>query len=219
MPGDLKLVIADGQTSFRCALKHALAGIAENTEILEAGSVAIARSLLAQNDDLDLVLLELDVPGACGLTGLIALRDQNRSVPMLVVSAHDDPIVVRCALTFGAAGFVSKAAGVDEIRCAVEKVLAGLVVSAGREQPGPERDPAIADLIRRLLSLTPQQTRVLGQVAAGLLNKQIAYRLGVSEATVKAHVSAILEKLGVRSRAQAVMLLSRLGAEPPGAPR
>jgi DNA-binding NarL/FixJ family response regulator len=209
-----KFVIADDHPLFRGALKQALAGIAENTEILEAGDFDITKSLVAGNEDLDLVLLDLTMPGASGLSGLIALRGIHHSVPMVVVSAHDDPVTIRRALDLGASGFISKSASIDEIRSAVQTVLAGGIVAPGNVELGAERDPEISDLIRRLLSLTPQQTRVLGMLAEGLLNKQIAYELNVSEATIKAHVSAILQKLGVDSRTQAVIMLAKIGTDP-----
>ena len=209
-----KFVIADDHPLFRGALKQALSGMADNIDIVEAGDFDTAKAAVAGNDDLDLVLLDLSMPGASGLSGLIALRGIHSAVPMVVVSAHDDPVTIRRALELGASGFISKSASIDEIRGAVETVLAGGIASPGNIELGVERDPEISNLIRRLLSLTPQQTRVLGMIAEGLLNKQIAYELGVSEATIKAHVSAILQKLGVDSRTQAVIMLSRIGADP-----
>jgi len=160
------------------------------------------------------VLLDLSMPGASGLSGLISLRGIHATVPVVIISAHDDPETIRRALELGASGFISKSASMDEIREAVETVLSGEITAPGDIDLGVERDPEISDLIKRLQSLTPQQTRVLGMLAEGLLNKQIAYELGVSEATIKAHVSAILQKLGVDSRTQAVILLSKIGGEP-----
>lgn len=211
MPTGYKFVIADDHPLFRGALKQALAGMAKDIEILEAGDFDITKSIVAGNEDVDLVLLDLTMPGASGLSGLIALRGIHHSVPMIVVSAHDDPVTIRRALDLGASGFISKSASMEEIRQAIETVLGGGIVAPGNVELGAERDPEVSDLIRRLLSLTPQQTRVLGMLAEGLLNKQIAYELNVSEATIKAHVSAILQKLGVDSRTQAVITLARIG--------
>lgn len=211
MPTGYKFVIADDHPLFRGALKQALAGMAKDIEILEAGDFEITKSIVAGNEDVDLVLLDLTMPGASGLSGLIALRGIHHSVPMIVVSAHDDPVTIRRALDLGASGFISKSASMEEIRQAIETVLGGGIVAPGNVELGAERDPEVSDLIRRLLSLTPQQTRVLGMLAEGLLNKQIAYELNVSEATIKAHVSAILQKLGVDSRTQAVITLARIG--------
>ena len=214
MSSGYKFVIADDHPLFRGALKQALAGVSNVATILEAGDFDSAKALVAGNDDIDLVLLDLAMPGAAGLSGLISLRGINAAVPLVVVSAHDDPETIRRSLELGASGFISKSASMEEIRGAVETVLGGGVSAPADVDLGVERDPEISDLIKRLQSLTPQQTRVLGMLAEGLLNKQIAYELGVSEATIKAHVSAVLHKLAVDSRTQAVILLSRIGADP-----
>ncbi len=214
MPSSYKFVIADDHPLFRGALKQALASFAENTGILEAGDFDSAKALIVANDDVDLVLLDLSMPGASGLSGLVSLRGVHPAVPMVVVSAHDDPETIRRALELGASGFISKSASMEEIRSGVETVLAGGISAPVGIELGVERDPEISDLIKRLQSLTPQQTRVLSMLAEGLLNKQIAYELDVSEATIKAHVSAVLQKLGVDSRTQAVILLSKIGSDP-----
>ena len=214
MSSGYKFVIADDHPLFRGALKQALAGLSNVETILEAGDFDSAKAIVAGNDDIDLVLLDLTMPGAAGLSGLVSLRGINAAVPLVVVSAHDDPETIRRSLELGASGFISKSASMEEIRGAVETVLNGGVTAPEGIDLGVERDPEISDLIKRLQSLTPQQTRVLGMLAEGLLNKQIAYELGVSEATIKAHVSAVLHKLAVDSRTQAVILLSRIGADP-----
>jgi DNA-binding NarL/FixJ family response regulator len=209
-----RFVIADDHPLFRGALRQALAGIGDAREILEAGDFERTKALVAEQQDLDLVLLDLTMPGASGLSGLVALRGLHHSVPLVVVSAHDDPVTIRRALDLGASGFISKSASMDEIRGAVETVLSGGIAAPANIAPAGTGDPEVSDLIRRLQTLTPQQTRVLGMLAEGLLNKQIAYELDVSEATIKAHVSAILQKLGVDSRTQAVILLSKISADP-----
>ena len=209
-----KFVIADDHPLFRGALRQALAGLADVAAILEAGDFETVKALVAKNSDIDLVLLDLTMPGASGLSGLISLRGVDAAVPMVVVSAHDDAQTIRRALELGASGFISKSASMEEIRAGVETVLAGGIAAPAGLDLGVEGDAEISDLIKRLQSLTPQQTRVLGMLAEGLLNKQIAYELGVSEATIKAHVSAVLQKLGVDSRTQAVILLSRIGTDP-----
>lgn len=209
-----KIIVADDHPLFRGALKQTIGAIAGSGTVLEAGDFESAKRIVAENDDVDLVLLDLSMPGASGLSGLISLRGVHAGVPMVVVSAHDDPETIRRALELGASGFISKSASMEDIRQAVETVLAGGIAAPAGVDLGVERDPEISDLIRRLQSLTPQQTRVLGMLAEGLLNKQIAYELNVSEATIKAHVSAVLQKLGVDSRTQAVIQLSKIGAEP-----
>jgi DNA-binding NarL/FixJ family response regulator len=214
LPTGYRFVIADDHPLFRGALKQALSAIADNTEILEAGDFDRTKALVTGNEDLDLVLLDLTMPGASGLSGLIALRGLHHSVPLVVVSAHDDPVTIRRALDLGASGFISKSASIEEIRGAVETVLGGGIAAPAEIELSAEGDPEVSDLIRRLQTLTPQQTRVLGMLAEGLLNKQIAYELNISEATIKAHVSAILQKLGVDSRTQAVIRLAKIGADP-----
>ncbi|MCO5063418.1 MAG: response regulator transcription factor [Rhizobiaceae bacterium] len=214
MPSGYKIVIADDHPLFRGALKQALAGIGNVITVLEAGDFEEVKQLAISTDDIDLVLLDLSMPGASGLSALISLRGIHPDVPMMVVSAHDDVTTIRRALELGASGFISKSAAMEEIREAVVTVLNGEVATPTGVDLGVEHDLEISNIIRRLQSLTPQQTRVLGMLAEGLLNKQVAYELGVSEATIKAHVSAILQKLDVDSRTQAVILLSKIGHEP-----
>jgi DNA-binding NarL/FixJ family response regulator len=214
LSSDLTIVIADDHPLFRGALKQSLSGLGEDASILEAGDFEATKLLVADHPEVDLLLLDLSMPGASGLSGLIALRGVHASVPVVIVSAHDDPETIRRALDLGASGFISKSASVDDIRAAVRTVLDGGIAAPVGVDLGVEQDAEISGLIRKIQSLTPQQTRVLGMLAAGLLNKQIAYELGVSEATIKAHVSAVLMKLGVDSRTQAVILLSRIGTEP-----
>ena len=213
MPEGYKFVIADDHPLFRGALKQALAGLDNVSTILEAGDFEAAKTLVKENEDLDLVLLDLSMPGVSGLSGLISLRGIHPSAPMVVVSAHDDPQTIRRALDLGASGFISKSASMENIRAAISAVLAGDVAVPTGIELGVELDAEISAIIRRMQSLTPQQTRVLSMLAEGLLNKQIAYELGVSEATIKAHVSAILQKLDVDSRTQAVIMLNKMGAE------
>jgi DNA-binding NarL/FixJ family response regulator len=217
LPEGYKFVIADDHPLFRGALKQALSGLDNVSIILEAGDFEAAKSLVKDHDDLDLVLLDLSMPGVSGLSGLISLRGIHPSAPMVVVSAHDDPQTIRRALDLGASGFISKSASMEDIRAAISAVLAGDVAVPAGIDLGVEHDAEISAIIRRMQSLTPQQTRVLSMLAEGLLNKQIAYELGVSEATIKAHVSAILQKLDVDSRTQAVIMLNKMGAEQAGA--
>jgi DNA-binding NarL/FixJ family response regulator len=210
----LKFVVADDHPLFRGALRQALAGLGQETQILEAGDFEAAQAIAAGEEDIDLLLLDLSMPGASGLSGLVSMRAACPEVPIVVVSAHDAAETVRRALELGASGFISKSASMEEIRAAVRQVLEGGVAMPANLELGTEGDPEMSQLIRRLQSLTPQQTRVLTMLSSGLLNKQIAYELEVSEATVKAHVSAVLQKLGVDSRTQAVILLAKLGSEP-----
>jgi DNA-binding NarL/FixJ family response regulator len=150
------------------------------------------------------------MPGVRGFSGLMYLRAQYPSVPVVVVSANDDPAVIRRCMDFGASGFIPKTLGIEPIRDAIARVLNGGVWTPPDVDLNATADAETAALMARLTALTPQQVRVLMMLSEGLLNKQIAYELGVSEATVKAHVSAILQKLGVESRTQAVIAASKI---------
>jgi DNA-binding NarL/FixJ family response regulator len=205
-------VIADDHPLFRGALREAVSGLFDDAAIAEAGSFEDASALLERGGDVDLVLLDLTMPGVRGFSGLMYLRAQYPSVPVVVVSANDDPAVIRRCMEFGASGFIPKTLGVDEMRVAIKGVLEGGVWTPPDVDLKTGTDKETADLMARLSTLTPQQVRVLMMLSEGLLNKQIAYNLGVSEATVKAHVSAILQKLNVESRTQAVIAAARIEA-------
>jgi DNA-binding NarL/FixJ family response regulator len=152
------------------------------------------------------------MPGISGFSGLIYLRAQYPAIPVVIVSASDDVGTIRRSLDFGASGFVPKRYGVDMLREAIQKVLDGDVFIPSDIDLNAASDPEMTKLRDRLVTLTPQQVRVLMMLSEGLLNKQIAYELGVSEATIKAHVSAILQKLGVESRTQAVIAAAKISA-------
>ena len=187
-------------------------------QVLEAESLDGVLAALESRGDVDLVLLDLHMPGNHGLAGLAAIRAQFPEVAVVVVSANDDPRVVRRALDHGAAGFLPKSSGLDELRDAIRSVLAceqwlpaSLRAAVARAQSSDQD----TELAARLASLSPQQFRVLSLVAQGLLNKQIADRLEVQERTVKAHLSAIFERLGVRNRTQAGVVLRELELSDP----
>jgi DNA-binding NarL/FixJ family response regulator len=205
-----RLVIADDHPLFRGALREAVCGLFERAEIAEAGSFDDVTKLLDRGAEVDLILLDLSMPGVRGFSGLMYLRAQYPTVPIVVVSANDDPAVVRRCIDFGASGFIPKTLGIDTMRKAIASVVDGDVWTPPDVELGGGLDAQTAGLMSRLCSLTPQQVRVLMMLSEGLLNKQIAYELGVSEATVKAHVSAILQKLGVESRTQAVIAASKI---------
>ncbi|MDQ3205797.1 MAG: response regulator transcription factor [Pseudomonadota bacterium] len=207
------LLIADDHPMFRAALRQAAADAVDGTEIREAGTLQCVLDTLEREPGIDLVLLDLHMPGNHGLAGLAAIRAQHPGVAVVVVSANDDPRVVRRALDHGAAGYLPKSSGMDELRDAIRAVLAceQWLPSALRAAVARTRSSTHdADLAARLASLSPQQFRVLTLVAEGLLNKQIADRLDVQERTVKAHLSAIFERLGVRNRTQAGVVLREL---------
>ena len=206
------VVIADDHPLFRGALRQAVAGLLPGSRVIEASGLDDLTAILDRERDTDLVLLDLTMPGVQGFSGLIFLRAQHPAIPVVIVSATEDPVVIGRAIEFGASGFIPKSLNVDTIGTAIAAVLAGDTWTPPDVDLTAAEDKETADLVRRLATLTPQQVRVLMMLSEGLLNKQIAYELGVSEATVKAHVSAILQKLGVDSRTQAVIAASKIGA-------
>ncbi|OMH30026.1 response regulator transcription factor [Motiliproteus sp. MSK22-1] len=211
-----KIIIADDHPLFRAALKQAVAQAVADVEVIEADSLTALQDTVDKHDDADLVLLDLHMPGTNGFTGLVFLRGQNPSMPVVVVSGSESPQVMKRAIEYGASGFIPKSAPLDAIAEAISAVLMGEV---WMPEEYDEAEVSVTDedteFAVKLASLTPQQFRVLMMLTEGLLNKQIAYELNVSEATIKAHVTAILRKLGVHSRTQAVIEASRLGVEPP----
>jgi DNA-binding NarL/FixJ family response regulator len=218
-----RLVIADDHPLFRDALRLTVAQTLPDAEIAEADSFDSLRAVLEAAPETDLVLLDLSMPGMQGFSGLLFLRAQFSAVPVAVISANDEPRIVRLALELGALGYIAKSATPGEIRAALSALLAGrtwtpAAVELGRRAADPD-----AELALRLARLTPQQVRVLMMLTEGLANKQIAHALEVSEATVKAHVSAVLQKLNVDNRTQAVILARRLAGDiatrEPGLPR
>lgn len=205
-----EIVIADDHPLVRGALRQAVAGAIPEATVKETGDLDQLTRELEANPETDLVLLDLSMPGMRGYSGLFYLRAQYPNVPIVIVSANEDRAVMRRCIEIGAAGFIPKTTEMDVMRSAIRAILAGATwVPCDLELSAPS-DKASADIVNRIGSLTPQQMRVLMMVSEGLLNKQIAYELSVSEATVKAHVSAILQKLGVESRTQAVIATSKI---------
>ena len=205
-----RLVIADDHPLFRGALREAVNGLFADVDIAEAGSFDEVAELLERGGEVDLILLDLAMPGVRGFSGLMYLRGQFPGVPVIVVSANDDPAAIRRCMDFGSSGFIPKTLGVDEMRTAISRILKGGVWTPPDVDLNTGSDAATAALMSRMATLTPQQMRVLMMLSEGLLNKQIAFQLSVSEATVKAHVSAILQKLGVESRTQAVIAAAKI---------
>ena len=207
-----RILIADDHPLVRGALRQAVANAVAGAEIVECGSLVEVTKSLEERSDVDLVLLDLAMPGVRGFSGLMVLRAQYPGAPVVVVSGNEERSVIRLCIDFGASGFIPKSTDMETMQGAIRAVLAGEVwVPSDVDLNGPV-DRETVDSVRRLASLTPQQVRVLMMLSEGLLNKQIAYELSVSEATVKAHVSAILQKLGVESRTQAVIAAARIEA-------
>ncbi|MET0219629.1 MAG: response regulator transcription factor [Tardiphaga sp.] len=209
-----RLIIADDHPLFRGALRQAVAAVLPHARIDETGTFEDLTIALEHDADVDLILLDLSMPGISGFSGLIYLRAQYPAIPVVIVSASDDVGTIRQSLDFGASGFIPKRFGVDTLRDAIMKVLEGDIWVPPDVDMAAAADPEMTKLRDRLVTLTPQQVRVLMMLSEGLLNKQIAYELGVSEATIKAHVSAILQKLNVESRTQAVIAAAKISGGP-----
>ncbi len=211
-------LIVDDHPLFLEAIQIAVRAVAPSAEIHEAGDIETAVEAIASHRrGFDLALIDLGLPGTSGFDGVALLRRRFPSLPLLVISGRDDPATVREVMAHGVSGFVSKASSKAEMAKAIAAVLAGEIhlpdrLAAVRAAPQPVRD---TDAANRLASLTPQQSRVLGMLRQGKLNKQIAHELDVGETTVKAHVSEILRKLGVFSRTQAVIEAARIDLPPP----
>lgn len=207
-----RFLIIDDHPLFREALHSALRMAYPDVEAVEAISIAEALDMLSGPRPFDLALLDLGMPGVHGFEGLLQLRTRYPRLPIVVVSAHEEPKVISEALSYGAAGFIPKSARKDDLAAAIRSVMEGAIYVPENYGPAPAEPESAdrADMVRRLSTLTPQQLRVLQMLRQGLLNKQIAYELQVGETTVKAHVSEILRKLNVYSRTQAVIEVSKL---------
>lgn len=208
-----KILIADDHPLFREAICNVISSGFPGSELLETCDLDSALTLAQEHDDLDLILLDLNMPGMHGLNGLITLRNDSPSIPVVIVSAEEDKQVVLQAITYGAVGFITKSSPRVQMTGAIEQILAGNVylpsdiirANSIITRRNPEEYPISPEL---LYALTRKQLLVLERMAKGESNKQIAYHLEIAETTVKAHVSAILRKLNVHNRVQAILSAS-----------
>lgn len=213
-----QFIIADDHPLFRNALRLSIQQTFPGATIFEASDMQSLQQCAAEHPHGDLLLLDLHMPGAHGFSGLIFLSGQYPQLPVMVVSANEKPEIMCRAIDYGACGFLPKSAPVEQIAEALQQCLAGEIwlppaVAERYEAGGATGDVGVVDVIA---TLTPQQFRVATMLAEGLLNKQIAYEMQVTEATVKAHLTALFRKLEVNSRTQAVLALSSLDVEAPG---
>ncbi len=200
-----RIVVADDHPLFREALVSAVRKARPDASVVECSSFAEAEAALNAGT-VDLMLLDLKLSDVEGMTGLNLVRANHPAVPVVVVSASEEPHTVRHALAVGASGFIPKSASLETMIEAIGQIMEGETWAPDvGEAEGEE-----ADLQSRIASLTPSQLRILEGLKAGRLNKQIAYDLGVTEATIKAHLTSVFRKLGVQNRTQAVILSQQI---------
>ena len=213
---ELAFLIADDHPLFRGALQQVIAQLYPQAKLYEAASVAQLQHQAELHHDVELLLLDLHMPGALGYSALSWFTGQYPGTPIIMISANSHPETVRRALDHGAAGFLSKSAEVADMADCIERVMSGeRGLHPGLDATGSGASLQSLDVADALASLTPQQFRVASMLVEGLLNKQIAYELNVKEATIKAHMTEIFRKLGVHSRTQAVLAMSSLSVEVP----
>ncbi len=209
------IIIADDHPLFRAALRQAVNQAVPDALTVEVESIKTLQEAVDAHPDADLVLLDLNMPGAHGFSGLVFMRGQYPGLPVVVVSGSEELRVMRRSIDYGASGFIPKSAPLPTITQAIQDVLGGDVwLPDGVAERIERLQGDTTDFSEKLASLTPQQFRVLGMLAEGLLNKQIAYDLDVSEATIKAHITAVFRKLGVRNRTQAVIAIQQMEIDP-----
>lgn len=200
-----RIVVADDHPLFREALVSAVRKARPDAQVVECASLAEANTALGEGP-VDLVLLDLKLSDVEGMTGLNLIRANYPAVPVSVVSASEEPQTIRNALAMGASGFIPKSSALETMVEAITAILDGDNWAPDVGEASDEE----ADLQNRIASLTPSQLRILEGLKAGRLNKQIAYDLGVTEATIKAHLTSVFRKLGVQNRTQAVILAQQI---------
>ena len=209
-------IVADDHPLFREALIHAIGNCVDDANIIEADSLDTLQTVVEANPEADLLLLDLNMPGVSGFSALAYIRSNHEALPTVIVSAMDDPAVIRRSIQHGASGFIPKSSAIGTLETGIRAVLDGEVwLPDGFDLQDDRLDSEEARIAEALSSLTPHQFRVLMMLGEGLLNKQIAFQLGVSEATIKAHVTAVLRKMGVNNRTQAVVAVQQLRISAP----
>ena len=208
------LLIADDHPLFREALRGAVSRLVPGASLHEADNAASLFAMVDAQPDADLLLLDLNMPGTHGFSALVHLRGLYPELPIVMVSAREEAGVIRRALDHGAMGFIPKSSNAEVLGTALRQVLDGDRWIPGVAVSAPSTPADEHDIAARVRELTPQQFRVLQMLGSGKLNKQIGYELGVSEATIKAHMSAILRKLGASNRTQAVLMAGKLAGDP-----
>jgi DNA-binding NarL/FixJ family response regulator len=204
----MKIILADDHPLFRQALTITLKENFGNVEVFEAQTIPELEQYLEQVKGADILLLDLDIPGAQGFNSLISVRRSYPDLGVVIISGFEDKETIYKAMSHGAAGFIPKSTPVPAMLLAIKEVLSGKLWTPDGEFNVEEQHSDTA--VDKVASLTPKQHQILSMFAEGLLNKQIAYDLGLSESTIKSHASTIFLKLGVRNRTQAVIVLNEV---------
>ncbi len=208
-----RFIVADDHPLFRRALYEAIAATFHDVEIEEAGDLDGILALLEKDSAFDLIVLDLKMPGAHGFSGLLFLRGQFPEIPVAIVSGVDDHKIIRQAMAYGASGFIPKSASPARMSEAFQCIMAGETWLPSDILPGESERAHEDDVSERIATLTPQQFKVLSFMIEGKLNKQISHDLGISLSTVKAHMTAILKKLGYQRRTQVIAAMRRLSVD------
>lgn len=204
---NMKIILADDHPLFRQALTITLTTHFTGALIVDVQNIPELEEHLTSPEKADLLLLDLDIPGAHGFNSLINIRRSHPELGIVIISGFEDKETIHKAMSFGAAGFIPKSTPVPMMVVAIKEVLNGTLWTPDGEF-NPETNTTHSH--DKIASLTPKQHQILLMFADGLLNKQIAYELGTSESTIKSHASIIFLKLGVRNRTQAVIALNEL---------
>lgn len=214
-----KIVIADDHSLVRETIASAITQRFGDIEVTEKNDLESTISYAEQNPDADLILLNLDMSSMNGLNGLVSLRSAQFDTPTLIVSVEEDQSMILQAVTYGAAGFVTQSMQREKVTTAIGQILDGqryMPADIFQSTDNVKIDKSVSEpksnssILQLIASLTSRQLRVFKHLTLGDSNKQIAYNLNISEATVKAHVTAILRKLNVHSRVQAVLCASTI---------
>ncbi|MBL1240683.1 MAG: response regulator transcription factor [OCS116 cluster bacterium] len=208
-----KVVIADDHPLFRAALKQAIRKISTNAKIMEVSSLGEASDILAGEDNINLLLLDIHMSDSDGFAGLIMYKQAYPLTPIVIVSASEEPEIIRNAIEFGASGFIPKSADLSVIREAINTVFEGQSwwpEVDGLSKLGRNGRIGFSESSKLFSTLTPTQSKVFMAIAEGLLNKQIAFKMDISESTIKTHITAIFKKLNISSRTQAVIFAKDL---------
>ena len=207
------ILVADDHPLFRDAITNIIATSFSGSIIKQAEDIESTLECVKNNDDLDLIMFDLNMPGMSGLQGLLALRNEYPTIPVVIVSAERDKQIILQTLSYGAVGFIAKSSSKNSIVEALESVFAGNVYLPADIMRLPEESNTKNEFVvlpEKIALLTRRELTVLKNLSLGEANKKIAFNLNISEATVKSHVSSILKKLGASNRVKVVLGCSEI---------